>query len=147
MLSFKEYLAEAEKSEFESRLRPSSNGTYTKRFNHNKTIGGMNVHFQFDEDEPHSHTYDLGYTVAGLYGRSKSKEDALSPEHKALILHHAGDVVNSFVKHFKPKGIHYSAFDHETKPVYDRLSKKLAGKYNGTVEPHQDSFYLKFPEH
>ena len=123
MIGFKEFITEQiiPKDDF---LHDDPNNGIMHRAN----IKGNSVLFAAirDDDEPDHAT--LNFLVNGSHSKKSSniKNDA-----GAEIYHHVRNTVNSYIHHFKPKKVSFTAYHDIYHDMYGQLGKQIARKHSG----------------
>lgn len=126
MIRFKEFITEQiiPKDDF---LHDDPNNGIMHRAN----IKGNSVLFAAirDDDEPDHAT--LNFLVNGSHSKNSSN---IKNNAGAEIYHHVRNIVNSYIHHFKPKKVSFTAYHSKYHDMYGQLGKQIARKHSGKYE-------------
>jgi hypothetical protein len=91
-------------------------------------IDGHDVRVDFSGNDKGE--YVANYMVNGSYFKEKPIEKHIGKQ----IISHVGKSINTFVRHMKPKSLTMSSKFDRNIGLHDHLSKRLARRFDGTIE-------------
>ena len=137
MKTFKEWLLE--------KWEVSTTGTYAAN---TKKIGGHDVKTYFDKRFD-SRRHAIGFKVDDEYSKDDLhtyNKPPPTPENATKIYGHVRKSISSFIRHGKPRGVSFMAYDGNYHDMYRVLARHIAKKHNGILTVNDRHFNISFPQ-
>lgn len=83
----------------------------TNDYMHSQTVNGHSVNVMFDGHQGRPGHFDVSYNIN--YEMSRAHSGVTRFKDKMAVIRHVGKALHGFVKSYKPKGIHASAYDED----------------------------------
>ena len=127
MKTFKEFLEEKWKTDtYESRM--SGKRIFASNWSNidNHEVG---LHFKGNSNKE----FTTDYTVDGSFFR----QPGMKKDTGVKIANHVGRSINTFVRHMKPKSLHFASGEDKKISLHNKLANRLARKFDGKVTSYE----------